>query len=196
MPDNSCVHVPLKEFVETKIVGLKDLIFEKLDGRDDALKLQAKEYERRLEDLNHAHGLAQERNAEYVTKEKFEYFQTEFRQYKETNDKAVEAKAKSAADAVDQKATALKREFDEYKRTQENATNLITGGRQQMGKIKSGSLAIVGAVASLMWAASLGVQIYTATHASIERGQQTSALSAQVKQLQDSRAHSSPTPTP
>lgn len=37
-----------------------------------ALKLQAKEYERRLQDLNHAHTQAQERNASYIPRETFD----------------------------------------------------------------------------------------------------------------------------
>jgi len=37
-----------------------------------ALKLQAAEYERRLESLNHAHEQARQKEAEYVTRDKYE----------------------------------------------------------------------------------------------------------------------------
>lgn len=40
--------------------------------RDKALSLQATEYERRLDELNHAHAEAKEKESEYVTREKYE----------------------------------------------------------------------------------------------------------------------------
>ncbi len=42
-------------------------------GRD-ARDLQAKEYERRLQDLNHAHEQQEKRNSEYVARESFEVY--------------------------------------------------------------------------------------------------------------------------
>jgi hypothetical protein len=197
---NSCIHVSLKKFVESKIQALVELFNEKLKGRDAALALQAKEYERRLADLNNEYLRNNQRNAEFVSlekfdslladfikyreandklivgKEKFENFEREFRQYKETNDKAVEAKAKSIAEAVEQKAaaatqavdtkaTAVKKEFDEYKTTQATAVALAAGSKAGVGRLGSVAIAVVGVVASLLWAASLAVNIYLATHA-------------------------------
>jgi hypothetical protein len=132
------IQVSLKKFVESKIDALKELIAEQLKGRDSALSLQAKEYERRLEDLNHEHTRDRERKADYVGLEKFDSFKSEFLQYKESNDKAVDAKAKSLADQVDQKATAaitlvngkaeaLAKEFLEYKSSQATAVALAAG---------------------------------------------------------------------
>ncbi len=132
------IQVSLKKFVESKIAGLKELFAEQLKGRDGALSLQAKEYERRLEDLNHEHTRDRERKADYVGLEKFDSFKAEFLQYKESNDKAVDAKAKSLADQVDQKATAaitlvngkaesLAKEFADYKTSQATAVALAAG---------------------------------------------------------------------
>ncbi len=61
--------VPLKEH------------FEKIFARQErdvrrALKLQAKEYERRLDTLNHAHERADEKAHDYVTNDKFETART------------------------------------------------------------------------------------------------------------------------
>lgn len=48
------------------ILALRELIEERFRGLSKALDLQAKEYERRLTDLNHAHALAEQRNAEFI----------------------------------------------------------------------------------------------------------------------------------
>lgn len=50
---------------ESRIVRLE----EKLAAADKAKELQAREYERRLQDLNHAHRQAMERNATFVSRE-------------------------------------------------------------------------------------------------------------------------------
>lgn len=42
---------------------------ERVRGLDKALLLQASEYERRLDELNHAHAQQVERNAQYVSRE-------------------------------------------------------------------------------------------------------------------------------
>jgi hypothetical protein len=137
-PENSRIYVTLKEFIESMLTAQDKLLDEKLRGRDGALSLQAKEYERRLEDLNHEHQKNQDRNRDFVGTEKFESFEREFRQYKESNDKAVEAKAKSLSDQVDQKATAaialvegkagaIAKEFSDYKTSQATAVALAAG---------------------------------------------------------------------
>jgi hypothetical protein len=173
--EHSCVHVSLKEFVEQKIAALKELLKTEIQGRDRALKLQATDYLRRLEELNHAHEANIARNAEFVGREKFEAFEREYRQYKEANDRAVESKAKAIAEAVEQKAdaankavdtkaVALKTEFDEYKSTQATAVALAAGAKQGVGKLGALGIALVGVIASLIWAASLAVNIYMALH--------------------------------
>lgn len=167
MPDHTsdtCVHVALKEFVESKLEAQKELFRSELKGRDDALKLQAEEYKRRLDDLNHAHERSQERNSEFIRLDKFDALEREFRMYKESNDKAVDNKAKAAADAVDSKATALKREFDEYKATQATATNLAAGAKQGLSKMGALGITIVGVIASVLWAISTGINIYITMH--------------------------------
>ena len=77
---------------------------ERVKNRDEALQLQAKEYERRLEVLNHAHAQAEEKNRNYVTREVYDgtvrewtvwrnsidYLPApEFRVYKEATDRAL-----------------------------------------------------------------------------------------------------------
>lgn len=54
--------------LQTRIAVLE----ERDRNRDRALALQAAEYERRLQDLNHAHARATEKNAEYLPREIFE----------------------------------------------------------------------------------------------------------------------------
>lgn len=60
------------------------MVEERFRSIEAALSLQAIEYERRLEDLNHAHELAQARNDEFVSKD-------EFKGYVEAQDKKAEA---------------------------------------------------------------------------------------------------------
>ncbi len=57
-----------EETLETRITRLE----ERLAAKETATQLQAKEYERRLTDLNHAHEQAQEKNAEYLPRETWE----------------------------------------------------------------------------------------------------------------------------
>lgn len=51
--------------LETRVSGLKENI-----------DLQAKEYERRLQELNHAHQIQMDRNAQYISREAFELYST------------------------------------------------------------------------------------------------------------------------
>ena len=53
MLDEQGNRVSLREYLEHKICALDKRIDERLCSRDNALALQAKEYERRLGDLNH-----------------------------------------------------------------------------------------------------------------------------------------------
>lgn len=178
--------VSLRDYVEGRLTdqlgeikalhaALKELLLNKLDEKDKALKLQAEEYSRRLSDLNHEHTKNIERNAEFVGKEKFESFEREFRQYKDTNDKAVAEKAKSIADAVEQKATAatnavdskaiaLKNEFDQYKMTQATAMNLAAGSKQGMSRIGAIAIGAISVIATVLWGASMALNIYMSMH--------------------------------
>jgi len=81
--------VSLREYVQEKIDSLAALLRAEAKGTEKALKLQAKEYSRRLNELNHAHEQRLEHDKEYINIEKFESFQSEFRQYKETTQTAL-----------------------------------------------------------------------------------------------------------
>jgi hypothetical protein len=85
--------VPLRDYLtdlmNERICALRELLLGKFDERDKARTLQADEYSRRLSELNHAHSLLLEHNALYVSSEKFESFQAEFRQYKSTTERAL-----------------------------------------------------------------------------------------------------------
>lgn len=64
----------LRELLVTERERLKELVFARFEAERTALALQAKEYERRLEDLNHAHDLATQVQARTLDKEVFERF--------------------------------------------------------------------------------------------------------------------------
>jgi hypothetical protein len=57
---------------EWNITTLKEHFETLLSARDHALEIQAREYERRLEDLNHAHQEAQRVLFTYVTRDVYE----------------------------------------------------------------------------------------------------------------------------
>jgi hypothetical protein len=57
---------------------------EQLKAMREAKELQAKEYERRLTDLNHAHERQVEDQATFVSADKFEGFQGEINQWRNT----------------------------------------------------------------------------------------------------------------
>jgi hypothetical protein len=66
------VDVSLQDLLETKIDGLRELVEERTHANERALTLQAHEYERRLDSLNHAHEKAVEVQHTYVTADKYE----------------------------------------------------------------------------------------------------------------------------
>lgn len=53
---------PTNRELALAVSALQDILKEK----DEQLRLQAKEYERRLTDLNHAHALSQERDTKFI----------------------------------------------------------------------------------------------------------------------------------
>ena len=56
---------------------------ERLRGLDRALQLQAAEYRRRLDELNHAHAQRVARDADYVLREKFDTFEKQERLWRD-----------------------------------------------------------------------------------------------------------------
>lgn len=54
----------------------------KLCAGDEARKLQASEYERRLTELNHAHKQQLDRNAEYISREAWELYRAELEKWR------------------------------------------------------------------------------------------------------------------
>lgn len=85
--------VELKSFLETLIYHERELREKGELNAADALKLQAVEYERRLDDLNHAHAEAQRILYTYATREsvdqRFQERDKMFQAYKDATDKAL-----------------------------------------------------------------------------------------------------------
>jgi len=73
------------EELKTQIAVLQ----EKIASMQEAKVLQAKEYERRLEELNHAHAKAEQRNADYLPRELFERTMEELRLWRERVDHSI-----------------------------------------------------------------------------------------------------------
>ena len=64
--------VSLKEFIEVRLAEMEKRLDERQRIHDNALTLQAREYERRLEGLNHEHARLASDRERYTTREKFE----------------------------------------------------------------------------------------------------------------------------
>lgn len=93
MPDSEQNVISLKEHLLGKISELKSWFLITLEqyqkATEKALELQAKEYERRLDSLNHAHDQAIQDKTLLLPREIFEAFLKEFQQYKETTSRAL-----------------------------------------------------------------------------------------------------------
>ena len=69
MPENC---TPDASVIWAELRSLRELIVAVREGDQQALKLQSNEYSRRLDELNHAHAQATERNASYIPRETHE----------------------------------------------------------------------------------------------------------------------------
>ena len=77
------ISVPVREYIEKCVNHERDLRVASFLARDEGLRLQAKEYERRLDELNGHRLLASaDRNA-FFTKEAHEHFAVEYRRFRD-----------------------------------------------------------------------------------------------------------------
>lgn len=76
----------LEKLNDTKLAALRTEIIVTLSSQAAALQLQAKEYERRLQDLNHSHQQAVERYSTFLPREIYETSQKDFRGWQNTID--------------------------------------------------------------------------------------------------------------
>jgi hypothetical protein len=145
----------LKEFILGKIADNNEIRNVKLDGlrveikgetllRDKALELQAKEYERRLDALNHENARILARNADFPNIEKF--------------DSLKELTLSNRTDTLDQitklatnaDLKALEQRFFTYQNTTETARQLASGTKLGSNKV----LALVVSIVGFIWAAT------------------------------------------
>lgn len=87
--------ISLKEHLEFRLNAQQELFNQKLICTEQALRLQAVEYERRLNVLNHAHEEAVRVQHTYVTQDKFETWQAVVDKVLQTSGGAEEGKASS-----------------------------------------------------------------------------------------------------
>ncbi len=69
--------------LDSELIALRRELLVQHVADERALRLQAQEYERRLETLNHAHQQAQDRNAEFVRLGEYNVAMREYRQVNE-----------------------------------------------------------------------------------------------------------------
>lgn len=87
---------------QAQLDAFKELVETRFDYVNKALELQAREYERRLEDLNHAHARAQEALNTFVSIDKYE-----------SNVESETAARKIALERIDERIAALDRSINE-----------------------------------------------------------------------------------
>jgi hypothetical protein len=86
----------------TNAYGVRIAVLEtQLAAAGDARDLQAREYERRLSDLNHAHQQASERNAEFVPRALHDSLERELRTLIKSVDDSMAARLGRISDRVD-----------------------------------------------------------------------------------------------
>jgi hypothetical protein len=86
MPSGSSengLSVALREYIEQQVEHERDLRVAAFLARDEGLRLQAKEYERRLSDLNDHLKRTTEDRATFYTKESHEAFAVEYRRFRD-----------------------------------------------------------------------------------------------------------------
>jgi hypothetical protein len=183
MPSES---VNLKEFLLGKMADLNEVRDVKQNAlavelrneaklKEVALELQAKEYERRLEGLNHENQRILTAAAKAVSNEKFDGFEREFHEYKVTNEKTVNEKADALKTLVNEKAEALRTlvgekaetlsvEFRKYREENDRVTERARGLKMGSSRV----LTLVVAIVGFLWALSavtstvLGIYSYFA----------------------------------
>jgi hypothetical protein len=180
------------EMSKVKDDALRNEIMGELRLRDKALELQAAEYKRRLEDLNHENARVMARNSDFVGIEKFEAL----KEVTGTNRADTLDKIGKLATGADLKA--LEQRFVTYQSTTETARQLASGTKLGSNK----AMALVIAIVGFLWAISAvfngGMDIYNRFSKPVEVN--TSELSLlraqQMKDMDTLRTQREATPTP
>ena len=193
----------LKEFILGKIADNNEIRNVKLDAlrvevkgetllRDKALELQAEEYERRLDALNHENARILARNADFPNIEKFDSLkELTLSNRTDTLDKITKL-------ATDADLKALEQRFVTYQSTTETARQLASGSKLGSNK----AMAIVISIVAFLWAISAvfngGMDIYSRLSKPIESNASELAgiRAQQTKDMETLRAKQEATPTP
>ncbi len=146
--------ITLKEFLEAKLHAIEKLrekdvaaFRDYVNNRSIALELQAKEYERRLESLNGEQSRIAKTQETYISREIWERFADEDRQWKTRAELALAGCMRSS-------------EFAIYKETTDKALTLKAGQSQGFDMVKGALTFIAGVVVAIaaLWAATKGLR--------------------------------------
>jgi len=91
MPET--VTIPIVAFVDREIGHLREVCLLRSDLADKAVALNHVETLRRLDELNHAHAQAAERNRDYLPRQMFDQYSAEQSKWRETVTKAISESA-------------------------------------------------------------------------------------------------------
>jgi hypothetical protein len=130
----------------------KELVRQEFDKIEQATKLQAVEYERRLDVLNHAHAEAQRVLATYVPREAYESYVHEQSRAEELRVKEEEAKAELLRQSVGQTQKELTATSDRLQRD-------ITKISERVSGLEAGDSVGARANTFIIGAAALGITI-------------------------------------
>jgi len=146
--------VTLKEFFEAKLHAIdalreKDIkaFYEYVKTASEALKLQAREYERRLESLNGEQARIAKTQETYISREIWERFVDEDRQWKSRIEISLTGCMRAA-------------EFQIYKETTDKALTLKAGQSQGFDLMRSVLTFVAGLVVAgfALWAGTKGLR--------------------------------------
>ncbi len=146
--------ITLREFFEAKLNAIeamreKDIkaFYDYVKSSSEALKLQAREYERRLENLNGEQARIAKTQETYISREIWERFIDEDRQWKSRTELGMVACLQRA-------------EFQIYKETTDKALTLKAGQSQGFDIVKSVGTFIAGLVVAFfaLWAGTKGLR--------------------------------------
>ena len=140
--ENGDLHRQVQELL-VEVAVLKT----RVHGKEEALRIQAAEYERRLNDLNHAHALARDTLATYLPREIFEKEHAALQTRVEYNSKRIELILASNINA--EVYGTDKQTLADWRRSVDEDRNKQSGGKAMLTAIIAVIMSVVTLAATI-----------------------------------------------
>ena len=143
--ENGDLHKTIQELM-VEVAVLKT----RVSGKEEALNIAAREYERRLTDLNHAHQLARDTLQTYLPREIFEKEHAALESKVTETEREIQGITSSHISAS--LYTSDKLILADWRRQVDEDRSLNAGGKAMLASYISGIIAVVGLVVSIFLA--------------------------------------------